>query len=150
MKALILLVIFSGFIARPGITVSRSFVDEKKNAGYVKPAENDNFYITKEAQQKAQKDSIQQYKNETNKKIVNNEKIISDIKMQIAKAEKTSKTEYEKVTAGLEKKNREMKKKLNEFDEKGKEKWQVFKRDFNRDLDDLNKSIDALIEKTKK
>lgn len=150
MKTLILLVIFSGLIARPGITGNWSFANEKKNAGYVIPAENDNLYITKEAQKQAQKDSIKQFKNESNKKIVNNEKIISDIKMQIAKAEKTTKTEYEKLAAGLEKKNREMKKKLNKVNEKGKEKWQVFKRDFNRDLDDLNKSIDDLLEKSKK
>jgi hypothetical protein len=120
MKILILLVIFSGFIARPDNTGKWSFADEKKNAVYVTPAENGNFYITKEAQQQAQKDSIQQFKNETNKKIVNNEKIISDIKLQTAKAGKTTKTEYQKLAAGLEKKNREMKKKLNEFDEKEK------------------------------
>ena len=150
MKALILLVIFSGFIARPDNTGNWSLTNEKKNAGYVFHVGNDNFYFAKEAQQQAQKDSIQQFKNETNKKIVDNEKIISDIKLQISKAEKKTKTEYEKLVAGLEKKNRELKKKLNEFNEKGKEKWQVFKRDFNHDLDDLNKSIDDLLKKSKK
>jgi hypothetical protein len=87
------------------------------------------------------KDSIQQFKKESEEKISANEKSITDFKARIANEKKEDKAIYEKKIAELDQKNSDMKKKLDDYNEEGREKWVAFKAEFSRDMDDLSKSL---------
>ena len=92
----------------------------------------------------AQKDSAaeyQQFKIDENKKIQNNDNSIADFKARIAKKKKENRAQYEKKLAVLEQKNTDLKKRLVDFKDNGKDNWAAFKREFNHDMDQLGKSI---------
>lgn len=63
----------------------------------------------------------------------------------IAKEKKTVKAEYKEKIAELEAKNTDMKKKIEEYKLDGKDKWSTFKTDFDREMDELGKSINDVI-----
>lgn len=42
-----------------------------------------------------------------------------------------------------------MKKKLESYNEQGKEKWEIFKKNFSHDMDELGKSFKDLTTKSK-
>ncbi len=86
-------------------------------------------------------DDYQEYKKESEARIKEYDKSIAELKMKIANEKKYSRTEYQKLVAGLEQKNAELKKSLNEYKEDGQDKWQSFKTKFNSDMDGLGKSI---------
>ncbi len=94
---------------------------------------------------KAQDDyaiEVANFRKESDEKITANEKLISDIKESIAKDKKSVKAAYKEQIAVLEQKNSDMKKRLSEYkEEEGNEKWQSFKREFNRDMDELGNSL---------
>lgn len=98
----------------------------------------------KEAQlelNQALKDSIQQFKAETNLIIANNETKIAAFKLKIEQANKATKSEYEKAVADLEQKNSELKVKLGNYNDEGADKWQEFKSEFKSDLNKLGKAL---------
>ena len=74
-------------------------------------------------------------------KIDANEKSIAEFKARIAKEKRENRAKYEKKLAGLEQKNSDMKKKLDEYKEDGKEKWTSFKNEFSHDMDELGKAL---------
>jgi predicted RNase H-like HicB family nuclease len=98
----------------------------------------------------ALKESIQQFKKESQERISNNEKIIAEFKAKIEKEGKMAKAKYEKKVAELEQKNREMKMRLDKFEDNKQDKWDSFKTEFNHDMDQLGKSLkDLTIDNTK-
>jgi hypothetical protein len=93
--------------------------------------------LAKQELNQALVDSIQQYKKEIDVKITSNEKKIAEFRSKIAKETKESKAKYEKLIADLEKKNQEMKYKLNNYKEEGQDNWTKFKSEFNHDMNEL-------------
>lgn len=90
------------------------------------------------------KDSIDEYQNfkqQSELRILQHEKDIAELKLQIAKTNKTTKTNYEKMIIDLEQKNYLLKENLKTYNEKGKENWEAFKVKFSRNMDDLGNSI---------
>jgi hypothetical protein len=77
----------------------------------VKEAKNDVLTAKQELDQ-ALNDSIQQFKIESAEKINSNEKKIADFRAKMTNEKMESKARYEKLLAGLEQKNTEMKKSL--------------------------------------
>jgi hypothetical protein len=65
------------------------------------------------------------------------------------KQKKEKREEYLEDIADLEKKNTEMKNKLNGYKDNGSEKWKIFKMEFSKEMDDLGKSIKDLTTKDK-
>lgn len=92
----------------------------------------------------ARRDSIQLWKEETVQIINNNEKSIVDLKTKISIQKKETKANYEQKVAELEQKNADMKKKLGDFSDDGKSDWQLFKAEFNRDMEELGKAFKDL------
>ena len=91
-----------------------------------------------------------QYKEASEKRLRANDKTIADIKASI-KAEKTElRAKYQKQLDELEKKNEKLKTKIEESKEDAKDKWVIFKDDFNREMDSLGKSISTMAEKNLK
>jgi rubrerythrin len=109
----------------------------------LKEAKQDEIAAKKDLKE-AQKDSAseyQQFKIDENKKIQSNDKNIADFKVRIAKKKKENRAQYEKKLSVLEQKNTDLKKRLNDFKDNGKDNWASFKREFNHDMEQLGKSL---------
>ena len=118
--------------------ISTSKVEDAQNN--VQDAKDNLVQANNELYQ-ARKDSILQFKKGSEERISNNEKIIAAFKAKITNEKKEDKAAYEKNLALLEKKNSELKKKLEEYTDEGKEKWDTFKTEFGHDMDDLENSL---------
>ena len=92
---------------------------------------------------------IAAYRIETANQIASNEKTIADFNSKIAKKKKEVKADYLKEIAALEKKNTDMKMKLNSYKDDGNDKWRTFKSEFSKEMNDLGKSIKDLTSKDK-
>jgi hypothetical protein len=95
------------------------------------------------------KEDMAAYRIETANQIANNEKTIADFNLKIAKKKKELKADYLEEIAALEKKNTDMKMKLNSYKDDGNDKWRIFKTEFSKEMDDLGKSIKDLTTKEK-
>jgi TolA-binding protein len=84
---------------------------------------------------------------ETANRIAANEKTIAEFNLKTAKDKKEARADYLKKMAVLEKKNAELKKKLADYKDDGDDKWKTFKAEFNKEMEDLGKSIKDLTSK---
>lgn len=98
-------------------------------------------------------DSIEDYqvfRKEADMKLAAQEKIIAEFKARIANEKKENRAEYEKKIAELEQQKYDMKMKLDEFKQDGKDSWTNFKSEFVRDMENLGKAINDLTIKNNK
>jgi hypothetical protein len=89
---------------------------------------------------KAKADYTKQYnafKLESEEKISANEKIISDLKVQL----KNKKGKFKYEVDSLEKRNLSMRGKVQEYKAGGNEQWKTFKMEFNHDLKELGEAL---------
>ncbi|PKL85873.1 MAG: hypothetical protein CVV22_04890 [Ignavibacteriae bacterium HGW-Ignavibacteriae-1] len=86
-------------------------------------------------------DDFWEFKRQNELRIIQNEKDIAELKLQIANTNRNTKANYEKHIVDLEQKNRSLKENLNEYNEENKENWEDFKVKFSRNMDDLGNSI---------
>ncbi len=89
-------------------------------------------------------DDWQKFKSESELKIKDNENSIAAFKEKMKKSGKKIKVKYNIEIANLEKTNRQMKKKLEEYKNDGKNAWEDFKTGFNNDMDKLGKAVKDL------
>ena len=82
----------------------------------------------------------QAFKNDAEQRLVVNEQKIADLKKQLKKPGKLFDKMYENRIAKLEDQNRTLRMKINAY-EKEQTDWEVFKREFNHDMDELGKAI---------
>ena len=134
MKKSIFMLAVTMFIAGAMLTGCQSSADKVQDA-------KDNVVTANQALDKAVKDSIQQFKKESQEKINDYDKSIADFKAGLANTKKVDKAKYEKALADLEQKKSDLKKKLEEFKEDQVANWKSFKIEFNHDMDDLGKSL---------
>lgn len=97
------------------------------------------------ALQQSKLDSVSDYntfKSSIELKLDENQRQIDDMKATINASKDSNKAMYTEQLAKLEEKNEELKAKLQDYDQQGtSEKWELFKVEFNNDMDDLGKSI---------
>lgn len=84
---------------------------------------------------------IENFKKETNAKIEANNQMIADFNVKIATSKKDAKAYYVEQIAILEQKNTAMKVKLDAYEESGKDNWETFKTEFNKDMNDLGEAF---------
>jgi uncharacterized lipoprotein YajG len=92
----------------------------------------------------AHQDSITEYqlfKIESENRIIANEKSIEELRVKIVSANKENKVLYETKLAELQKRNSDLKIKLDNYKEDGTDKWQTFKTEFKSDMDELGKAF---------
>ena len=100
---------------------------------------------TKQDLKVIQKDSVADYQNfkkESEVRILKNEKSLADLKLEVSKADVKKKADCEKILADLNQKNVDLKKRLVDYDPKGDIKLASFKTEFNNDLDALEKELE--------
>jgi len=90
---------------------------------------------------------IENYRKTTDERIAANDQSIADFKARIEHDKKEARIEYEKKIAELEQKNSDMKRKMDDYKADGKEKWELFKADFNKGMDEIGQSIKDLTAK---
>lgn len=93
---------------------------------------------------------FQQFRIEYQNQILANEKSIAALKISVAKASQANKVLFEKKLAELEARNNELKTKLAEYNEEETDKWQAFKTEFKRDMDELGKAFSDFTTSSKK
>ena len=94
---------------------------------------------------------IESYRKETDEKIAANEKSMAEFETRVATEKKEDKDEYNKKIIALQQKNIDMKKRMDDYKADGKEKWEFFKADFTKGMDDMGESLrDLRAEHSKK
>ena len=85
--------------------------------------------------------ALNKYKSSIQIKLVENEKVITDLKAKIEDKDRKTQTLYYRQLENLQIKNTELKLKIENYKQGPTQKWELFKVDFNNELDDLGKSI---------
>ena len=93
---------------------------------------------------------IESYRKVAEDKIAANDRIIADFNSRIEQEKQDVKADYKKKIVLLEQRNSDIKKKLDDFKADGKEKWESFKAEFNRDMDELGNAFKDFIVKNNK
>ena len=90
-------------------------------------------------------DEVQNYRNVTAAKIIENDKTIADFRLKIQNEKKEVKANYEIKITALDQKNKNLKQKMDDYNATGKTDWEKFKEEFNHDMDELGKAFQDLI-----
>lgn len=112
----------------------------------VENAENNVIEANKELDEANQEylADVESYKNETAAKIAANNKSIAEFNQRIAKEKKEVKADYQKKIAELEQKNTDMQLRIDGYKAEGKDKWEIFKAEFSRDMDAIGQALNDL------
>ncbi len=86
----------------------------------------------------------QKFKSASEQQIDANEKKIDAFKDKMEASGPRVKAKYNKEVAKLEKKNHDLKQTLDDYKIEGKGKWEEFKTNFTRDMDDIGKTMKDL------
>jgi len=87
---------------------------------------------------------IASYRQETAVEIAANEQNIAELNARMAQDKRAAKADYKKRIADLDQKNRDMKMKMDNYKEEGKDKWLIFKAEFSHDMKEIGKSFKDL------
>lgn len=93
---------------------------------------------------------MEDYRNQKAAMIAANDSSIMALKAKIASEKKGVKADYETKITALEQKNRDLKVKMDNYKDEGKEQWESFKREFNHDMDELGNALKDLTVNNKK
>jgi len=141
MKKTILTLAITVFMAGFMLSSCQSSADKVKNAQDKVQEANEKVAVANQELNQAIQDSVQKFKKESEDQIIANEKSIAEFKVKIAKEKKENRALYEKRLAELEQQNRDMKKRLEDFREDGKDNWISFRNKFNHDMAEMGKSF---------
>ena len=101
----------------------------------------------------AESDSISDFntfKESIQLKLVENQKVIDDLKLKITSKGKVERDIDEVEINKLEKRNTDLRLKIENYEQGPEQKWALFRVDFNNELDDLGKSISEMADRNKK
>jgi len=123
------------------ITGCQSSATKVENAGTNLQAAKDNVVLAKHELDQAMKDSIRQFRKESEDKIRTNETAIAEFKVKIAKEKNGNRARLEKKLTGIEQQNNKMKQRLAEFNEDQRENWKSFEFKFKYDMDEFGRAM---------
>lgn len=145
-----------GFTLAAFISVSIYSGCDKTPEKRIENAEQDLHEAKKEVKE-AIKDAQTVYRDEWHTfqfdmeaKIRDNEYRINELKRQMVKADAKSKMKFDKEIEVVEQHNEHLKRRLAEYKDEGKEKWEDFKKDFMREVEGIQKSLSDLTDLQKK
>lgn len=132
--------------------VAGSFLMSCTQKQKVENAEN-NLVQANEELNKAKGDyvtEVENYRKETIERIRANERNAIEFKKRIENDKKDARADYNEKIAVLEIKNRDLRRKMNDYRATSKENWSSFKTEFNHDMDELGKAFNDLTVKNVK
>jgi len=144
-KTIITLAVSSMLIAGSVFTSCKSPAQKEADAqGEVQDAKENLNETQNDANAEAQKVATAEewaaFKIEADAKIKSNEVRIAELKVKLNKPGKILDPIYKKRIETLEEQNRDLKVRLDVY-EKNNSDWETFKREFNRDMDELGKAL---------
>jgi hypothetical protein len=89
-------------------------------------------------------EDLAKYKQETYQKLSENEQSAANFRARIATEKKEAKEDYDIKIAELERRNSDMKKRMEDYKGDSKEKWESFKNEFNNDMNELGTAFKNL------
>ncbi|GAA4461296.1 hypothetical protein GCM10023093_05700 [Nemorincola caseinilytica] len=132
--------IISGFMATGcGSSEDRAREDVKDAQENVAEAQNDLNKANAEYEAE-----IEEYRRTMVDRSEANNRTIDELKANVDKQRKEAREEYRQKVAALEEKNRELKARMSDYKADGKDKWENFKTEFNRDMDNLGQALSDL------
>ena len=146
MKKTILVLAASTFLFGAILTSCNSPAEKVENAEENLTKANEEM---NEANQEYLAD-IESYKKVTSEKIEANNKSIADFNARIESDKKLAKADYLAKIAALEQKNSDMKKRIDDYQAEGKDKWEIFKAEFSNDMENLGQAFKDLAVKNTK
>ena len=90
------------------------------------------------------RNDVDTYRRDINAQIDANERMIDELKEQKRYKEGSDKDAYRMRIEELKQKNRDLRKRLNDYQVTGKDDWERFKAEFNRDMDELGQAFKDL------
>jgi len=93
---------------------------------------------------------IEAYRKETADKIAANEQITIEFNKRIELEKLDAQAEYKLKIKELEQQNTDLEKRMADYKESGKENWEKFKKEFNKDMEELGKAFKDLTVKNTK
>ena len=125
------------------VTLTASAQNDKKSEAARKDIAKDQGKL--EQAQKDSVDDLRKFKKDAAEKIKKNEKSISQLKAKKINDNNDTKVKYDKKVAALEQKNNELRNKIDGCNEKEDSRLTTFKKEFNKEMDELGDSLDALL-----
>jgi hypothetical protein len=131
------------------VITSCNFSTEQKGATLEQVETNLNAEDAIEDLAVSSEDSVEfaNYKIESEITLRGNELLIAGMKDRMKSGEKETIVKYKATLDSLEMQNSRLRSNLQMYSAKGKVKWELFKANFNRELDSLGKSISRLTER---
>ncbi len=115
-----------------------------------KTAESVSLSVTSLSQMDSTSD-YKKFKKEAENKISENERSIAKMRSDMAEENKTTRDKYNERINKIEQKNKDLKKKIETYkEENNNPKWNAFKRDFTKSMDELGQSIKDIFKDYKK
>ena len=139
-----------GSMALTMFTACQSSSKKVENAKENVLEAKENVVEAKQELNQALKDSIKDFRKKSEDQLIANEKSLALYKEKIAREKKENRANYEKEWAQLVQKNKDMKVRLENYNEETEGNWEVFKSEFNRDMDELGKAFKDLTVKNVK
>ena len=113
---------------------------------------NENLIQTEQNLSQAQRDSAADFENfsrEVNLAIDENERVVAYYKEQIKKDNRKIEESEQQLIDKIEQKNINLRIKIKDYKENGKDAWNAFKVEFKHDMDELGQAIKGLTVKNK-
>ena len=99
--------------------------------------------LGKDAADRIRKEYVK-YKKSASTKMRSYDKMLGDIKSKLGEAEADVKEKYSDVVHNVEKRSKELRKRLMTFKAEGKDEWTGFKREFTKDIESLGKELKGI------
>lgn len=99
--------------------------------------------LTKEGAARIRKEFMK-YKKSAGIEMRGYDETLAEIKSKMAEASAEVKDQYKDTLADVEKRSKELKKRMTAFKEEGKDQWVEFKREFTADLKSLGKDLKSI------
>jgi peptidoglycan hydrolase CwlO-like protein len=115
--------------------------DAQENVDSAKVAVTEAEEDLDEAKRAATAEEWQQFKEDTNAKIEENNAKIAELKLKIKKTGKDIDKAYQKNIDTIEQRNKNLKIKIDSYQNDVNSDWNSFKREFNHDMDELGQSL---------
>ncbi len=106
--------------------------------------EQEDVVEAKQDLNQALRDSVRQFKLDAQNTISENNRKIDELKQKNADGNSNTRDRDQAKINDLERKNKELQKRLDEFNDENSEKWTSFKREFNHDMDEVGNSLKDL------
>jgi hypothetical protein len=93
---------------------------------------------------------MEQFRMDTEAKIITNDQIIAELKGRLSKMKIAVRIDAQNKIAELEEKNAQMKRRIADYKDEGRDNWYSFKNEFNRDMEALGKALSDFVTNSNK